>query len=133
MGAVDFGSLAQGFHRFMTASHGAGQGAADADVVFSGFSPAPARIKSDDFLHLNGFQAEFGRDPGDGFFRDVAKMVLNKVQDGQHGTPLGNGIMRNDFVDLGKEVSRQVHDVQVARGTGDSIILRPPNSGKANL
>ena len=63
--AVDAGELTQAVHQFVGPTHGAGQGAANADVEFSRSGLTETRIKRDHFEYLNRFKIEFVRDPVD--------------------------------------------------------------------
>lgn len=85
---VDAGEFAEAVHEFLGAAHGAGEGAADADVVFAWGGLAEAGVEGDDFEDFDGFEAEFGGDPVDGFVGDESVAVLDGVEEGEDGGSL---------------------------------------------
>lgn len=133
VGTVDAGVLAERFHQFVAAGHGARERAADPDVVFAGSRLAEARVEGDDFGDLDVLESEFCGHPWNGFFRDVAEVVLDEVQDRQHRAPFGNGVVRDGFVDLGEQLRRDGHDANGTGASGKRRIPPRPLSGKANL
>ena len=100
MGTFDGSGLAETFHELVAAGHRAGEGAADADVVFAGRVLAKTGIEGDDFEDLDGLEFEFGCGPFDGCFVDVPEVVLQGVQDGKDGAAFAHGVMRDALVDF---------------------------------
>ncbi len=79
-GAVYAEFLAKIVHQLGTATEGAGEGAADADVVFPGRILAETRIESDYLQHLDRLQLQFRGDPFNGFLGDEAESMLDDVE-----------------------------------------------------
>ena len=88
--------------------HGTGQGAADADGCLARRSLAEPRIKSDQLKDVDRLEVELARDPVDPAVVDVAEEILPKVEQRHRGTPLGNRVVRDGFVDTPEEVGRNL-------------------------
>lgn len=99
--AVDLGQFTELFHEFVGTSHGAGEGAANADVEFAGSILAQAGVEGDHFDDFDGLNAELVGDPLDGGRRDVAKLMLHHMKKGENGGAfLVLGVMADGFVRL---------------------------------
>src|SRR5262245_25747275 len=92
----DSEACAQIFHHFQSTRHRATECAADPDVRFPGRTFAKHWIKSDHLENVDRLEAEFFRDPEDGFVADESEVFLPQMQEGQRcAAALLAGIMRN--------------------------------------
>lgn len=118
----------------MTACHGAGKGAANANMIFPRGASAESGVKRDHFHDLNRLQTEFFSGPSDAIVADETKVMLEEMKDGEHRTPFGNGVVGNDFIDLGDQFGWQFHGSFCGRRVeAVQSILRSRVSGKAIL
>ena len=109
VGTIDVRVFAELLHQLGTARHGAGKRPADPDVILPGSGLPEAGIKRHHFGHLNALKSELLRHPGNRFLLDVSEMMLQQVQNRQHGTALRHRVMRDGFVDSGKQLGRNGH------------------------
>ena len=96
-------------HQLVAARHRAGEGAADADVSLPRRGLPEHRVEGDQLQHMDGLDAELGRNPFDRLLRDKAEMLLNEMEQRQSRAPPGHRVVRYDFVDLGFEAGGKGH------------------------
>ena len=109
VGAVDASGLTEIFHQIIAAGHGAGQGPANADMVFAGGGLAEARVKRDDFEDLDRFEPELGGHPVHGLRLNEPKFMLQKVQERQHRATGRDGIVGYHFVYFRQQLGWKGH------------------------
>ena len=103
-GAVDAELLAEILHEFRAAAEGAGERAADADMVFTRSVLAKAGVESHHLEHLDRLKREFRGHPVDRLRRDETELVLHDMEQRQHGGALALGVMGDAPVRLGLEI-----------------------------
>ena len=79
--ALDSQTRAQIFHHFQSTRHRATERAADPDMRFPGRMLAEHWIKRDHLENVDRLQAEFFRDPEDGFVADEPEVFLPQMQE----------------------------------------------------
>jgi hypothetical protein len=78
--ALDSQTRAQIFHQFQSTCHRAAERAANPDMRFPGRMLAEHWIKSDHLENVDRLEAEFFRDPEDGFVADEPEVFLPQMQ-----------------------------------------------------
>ena len=109
VGTIDARVLAELFHQLGTARHGAGKRPADPDVILPGSGLPEAGVKRHHFCHLDVFQPKLLSHPRNRFLLNESEMMLQQVQNRQHSTALRHRVMRDGFVDSGKQLGRNGH------------------------
>ena len=109
VGTVDARVFAELFHQLGTARHGAGKRPADPDVILPGSGLPEAGVKRHHFCHLDVFQPKLLSHPRNRFLLNESEMMLQQVQNRQHSTALRHRVMRDGFVDSGKQLGRNGH------------------------
>lgn len=109
VGTIDARVFAELFHQLGTARHGAGKRPADPDVILPGSGLPEAGVKRHHFGHLDVLQSELLSHPRNRFLLDESEMMLQQVQNRQHSTALRHRVMRDGFVDSGKQLGRNGH------------------------
>jgi hypothetical protein len=79
--ALDSQSRAQTFHHFQSTRHRATERAADPDMPFPSRMLAEHRIKRDHLENVDRLEAEFLRDPEDGFVANEPEVFLPQMQE----------------------------------------------------
>ena len=79
--ALDSQTRAQIFHHFQSTRHRATERAADPDMRFPGRMLAEHWIKRDHLENVDRLEAEFFRDPEDGFVADEPEVFLPQMQE----------------------------------------------------
>lgn len=126
LAAIDAREFADFFHQLIRAAHGAGEGAADAEVKFAGSRLAEAGVKCHDLDDFDRLKIEFFRDPLDGFVGDEAELVLNDVEKGKCRGAFAGWVVRNALVGGGFELGRDRERREEFRaggfGRGDEFV-----------
>lgn len=117
--AVDPGDFAKLGHQFVGSSHGTGEGAANAEVVFAGSLLSKTRVKGDNFDNLDGGNVEFVRDPVDGLGADKAEVMLDLVKKRENcRAALIGGIMVDALISRLLQFGRDLEGREVDRAGG---------------